>query len=117
MLRLKSLAVLCLLAAIAVPFAHADYGPECRVLATQLARDPGAVKLGDLDALKSCLSELQLVIVDRKPPPAPSSPDELACPPPPACPACAACPACPKHDCAAEEEPARSLKPHLPTFR
>lgn len=108
--------LLALLLAAASAVASADYGPECRVLATQLARDPGTVKLGDLDALKSCLSELQLIIVDRKQAPEPSSPAELACPPAPSCPACPTCPACPKQECPAEES-GRTLKPHLPTIR
>lgn len=79
--------------------AAATYGAECRMLASQLASDPGMLKLGELDVLKSCLSSLQRGITAGDPPPAPTPPPVAICPPPPpekVCPVCPEAPACPE---------------------
>lgn len=88
--------------AVSVP-AWASYSPECRLLASQLASEPGLLKLGELDVLKSCLSTLQKGITAGDPPPAGSPPD---CPPPPpprVCPVCPPVPVCETVDAAAED--------------
>ena len=63
-----ALACACLLPAIA----FAAYNDECRALALRLATDPGSLKVGELDLLKSCLSGLQRSVVLGEPPAAKS---------------------------------------------
>ncbi|MFZ5757770.1 MAG: hypothetical protein ACOY3X_12745 [Pseudomonadota bacterium] len=105
---------------------RADYNDECRGLARQLATDPGALKAGELDLLKSCLSDLQRGVALGNPPaakselplcetPAPAPP--AAVPACPVCPAQAPPPACPKLPAAPRERGEdRRLKPYLPTY-
>ncbi len=111
--------------------AHAEYSEECRDLAQRLARDPGALKVGELDVLKSCLSDLQRSIVLGEPPPAKgeTAVDAAAAAPAPlTCPTAAQL--CPGREAAAKapEAPAkvrdrkrdtvpdRRLKPYLPKY-
>lgn len=113
------------------PVVQAEYGEECRVLVGQLAQDPGALKMGELDIVKSCVSDLQRGIVLGEPPPARTAATPPACAPSaPVAPACPVCPTarelCPRNDPApARKEPDRErpaptenrrLKPYLPTY-
>ncbi|MFZ5698122.1 MAG: hypothetical protein ACOY9J_05290 [Pseudomonadota bacterium] len=114
---------------VAPTAAHAEYSEECRGLAQRLAQDPGALKVGELDVLKSCLSDLQRGIVLGEPPPAKS--ESLVGAPTPA-PAPPICPTaeqlCPRPKAAVKEpeapkkvrerprEPDRRLKPYLPKY-
>lgn len=106
MVRVQSLLpalALALFAMAASMPVRASYSPECRLLASQLASEPGSLKLGELDVLKSCLSTLQKGITAGEPPPAGSPPD---CPPPPpprVCPVCPPVPVCEKTDAAADD--------------
>lgn len=97
MVRVQNLLPALVLASMLVSApAWASYSPECRLLASQLAAEPGSLKLGELDVLKSCLSALQKGITAGDPPPEGSPPD---CPPPPpprVCPVCPPVPVCEK---------------------
>lgn len=113
--------------------AHASYNDECRALAERLDRDPGALKVGELDLLKNCLADLQRIIVLSETPPAKKPPQE--CPPPPPAAPCPVCKACPAADPAAvarererekerererekerDREADRQLRPFLPKY-
>lgn len=122
---------------LAAGSATAAWNDECDQLSRRLNSEPATLKVGELDILKSCLSDLQRSIVLGEPLPvqgggAPS----VACavPPPaphycPACPVCAgrsdrdeqeegtaAVPAKPKSPAPRNREESRSRKPYLPTF-
>lgn len=117
---------------VAATAAHAEYSEECRDLAQRLAQDPGALKVGELDVLKSCLSDLQRGIVLGEPPPAKGEPVVVdaaaAAPAPLTCPTAAQL--CPGREAAAKERaapakvrerkrdavPDRRLKPDLPKY-
>lgn len=120
---------LCVLVSLsACGMATAGYEDECRTLAEKLAREPGALKVGELDLLKNCLSGLQRGIVLGEAPPPPSPPPAQDCPvvPVPACPVCPAPVVCPKRESSPapatrerqRETPAedRRLRPYLPTY-
>lgn len=129
----KGLGAIAVLAVVlvAATAAHAEYSEECRDLAQRLAQDPGALKVGELDVLKSCLSDLQRGIVLGEPPPAKGEPVVVvpaAAPAPPTCPTAAQL--CPEREAAAKERaapakvrerkrdavPDRRLKPDLPKY-
>lgn len=116
---------------VAATAAHAEYSEECRDLAQRLAQDPGALKVGELDVLKSCLSDLQRGIVLGEPPPAKSESvvgAPVPAPAPPICPTAEQL--CPRPEAAAEGRAApakarerkrdavldRRLKPDLPQY-
>lgn len=103
--------------------ARAEFDDECRQLARQLATDPGVLKIGELDLLKSCVSDIQRGIVLGNPPPAKvelpacASAPAAAPAPAPACPVCPPATVCPKVPVAPRERPEdRRLKPYLPTY-
>lgn len=101
---MRTMAVVLL--ALAAVTARGAYDGECQRLAFQLARDPGVLTVGDIDALRSCLSQLQAAGMTGNavlPPPR----DDLC---PPAAPA-AACPACPSAAQLCPREPARREEP------
>lgn len=116
---------------VAATAAHAEYSEECRDLAQRLVQDPGALKVGELDVLKSCLSDLQRGMVLGEPPPAKG---EAVVSAPAAAPAPTTCPTaaqlCPGREAAAKERaapakvrerkrdavPDRRLKPDLPKY-
>lgn len=119
------------LAAMLGPVAYADYGEECRALSAQLAREPGSLKVGDLDVLKTCLSDLQrLLIVGGQPPEGVSDLCPAPVVEPQRCPVCpSAAQLCGKRDAPRdapsardrrdperEPSPDRQLKPALPVF-
>lgn len=128
---------LLLLVLCAIP-AHAEYSEECRALSERLAREPGTLKVGELDLLKNCLSGLQrgIVLGEAPPPPTPDKPLAVPeCPPAevpaakperecPACPVCAAAavrrdPPPARERTPRDRDPAsedRRLKPFLPQF-
>ncbi|MFZ5722414.1 MAG: hypothetical protein ACOY33_02015 [Pseudomonadota bacterium] len=107
--------------------AAASYNEECRQLAMRLDSDPGSLKVGELDLLKSCLSDLQRSIVLGEPPPEKGPPPACETKPP-ECPVCAACPAAetvrqkapspppPVRKKEREREDDRRLKPYLPQY-
>lgn len=85
------------------------YDPECRELAQHFAVDPGTLKLGELDVLKTCLSELQRRIVAGEPMPESGQPPACPEPPPPIvaeCPPCPPAKACPRAE-RVPEDPVR----------
>lgn len=137
MKRLGMLLLSCGLAAASLlpVAASAAYNDECRAMAQRLATDPGSLKVGELDLLKSCLSDLQRSVVLGEPPPAKGELPACAAQPAacPVCPAATACPAAPPEASSAPATPAvpanrakpsrerareddRRLKPYLPTY-
>lgn len=101
--------------------ARAAFDDECRHLARQLATDPGSLKIGELDLLKSCVSDVQRGIVLGNPPPPKVELPVCTAPPPVAAPACPVCPpavVCPRVSAPAPAPRAddRRLKPYLPTY-
>lgn len=119
------------LAATTGSVAYAEYGEECRALSAQLARDPGSLKVGDLDVLKTCMSDLQRILIVGGT--APEGAADL-CPSPVVEAKCPVCPSaaqlCGKRDAAPAEQappsrerreppkapPPNPLKPALPVF-
>lgn len=100
---------------------RADFNDECRQLARQLATDPGSLKIGELDLLKSCVSDVQRgIVLGNPPPPKVELPVCTAPPPAPvqACPVCPPAVVCPKVSAPAPVPRAddRRLKPYLPTY-
>lgn len=91
---LRGILVLVLLAVAGA--GHAAYSDECRALAERLDRDPGSLKVGELDLLRNCLGNLQRIGALGEEPPAKKPP--MACPPPSPppppepCPVCKVCP-------------------------
>lgn len=102
--------------------AQAEYADECREIADKLASEPGALKAGEIEFMRSCLAGLQrsqtlgeAVAPTPKPPPP-------VCPPPPPAPVCPACvqQVCPKIAPSPKErarDPAADLlRPQLQKF-
>lgn len=119
--RVSRLLAAALLLALASA-AHATYNDECRTLAERLDANPAALKVGELDLLKSCLSDLQRIIVLGDTPPEKKPPQ--TCPEPPPAPACPVCKVCPVAEAAPaagrdkkrDREEDRSLRPYLPQY-